>query len=275
MVSERTRQTSIETSRFGSPVNPSIPVASIAPPVISTIAPFSATTPLPSMAFSGIPITLTPFFATLTLIPLKLDRENYFYWRSLVLPSVRAFDLEDFLFGTRSCPAKFISLQSGEGSSILAAPLQIGSLASTMIPRRLNPEYLAWMRTDQALMSWLLSSIYETMMGHVIHCTSSSQIWITLQQLFTTTSKARVLQLCFQLQSTKKGDMSIQDYILRMRGIANSLNSTGLLLTDDEFLLYILGGLSSKYDPVVVNLTFRLESLSLQEAQYMLQSQEL
>ena len=69
--------------------------------------------------------------------------------------------------------------------------------------------------------------------------------------------------------------MSIQDYILRMRGIADSLNSSGLVLSDDELLLYILGGLSSEYNSVVVNLTSRHESVSLQEAQYMLQSQEL
>ena len=64
--------------------------------------------------------------------------------------------------------------------------------------------------------------------------------------------------------------MSIQDYILRMRGIADSLNSSGLVLSDDELLLYILGGLSSEYDSVVVNLTSTHESVSLQEAQFML-----
>ena len=187
MVSEHNRQMSMETGRFGSPANPGIPVASTVSPVIS------ATALMPSMAFSGIFSTTTHFSATLAPIPLKLDHENYFFWRSLV----RVFDLEDFIFGTRSCPAKFISLQSGEESSTSAAPLQIGSLASKMVAQRLNPKCLVWMRIDQALMSWLLSFISEFMMGHVIHCTSSSQIWLTLQQLFTTTSKARVLQLHF------------------------------------------------------------------------------
>ena len=69
--------------------------------------------------------------------------------------------------------------------------------------------------------------------------------------------------------------MSIQDYILRMKGIDDSLNSTGLIVFDDELLLYILGGLSSEYVPVVINLTSRHESITLQKAQYMLQSQEL
>ena len=60
-----------------------------------------------------------------------------------------------------------------------------------------------------------------------------------------------------------------------MKCIADSLNSTGLVISDVELLLYILGGLSSAYDSVVVNLTSRHESVSLQKAQYILQSQEL
>ena len=57
--------------------------------------------------------------------------------------------------------------------------------------------------------------------------------------------------------------------------VANFLNFTGLIVSDDELLLSILRGLNSEYDPVVINLTSRHESVTLQEAQYMLQSQEL
>ena len=236
----------------------------------------STLAPAPTTSVSAVSNVTTSglFSATLVLIPLKLDRANYSFWRSLILPSVRAFDLEDFLLGTRICPMRYVSLQQGEGSSS-STHLQIGSLTSQVVAQRVNPNYIAWMRTDQALMSWLLSSISESILGHVIHCTSSAQIWLTLQQFFTTTSKAWVLQLRFQLQSTKKVGLSIQDNILKIRGIGDSLNSTGLILYDEELLLYILGGLKSEYDPVVINLTSRHESVSLQEAQYMLQSQEI
>ena len=33
-----------------------------------------------------------------------------------------------------------------------------------------NPEYISWKRLDQFVMGWLLSSISEQMLGHVIHC---------------------------------------------------------------------------------------------------------
>ena len=57
----------------------------------------------------------------------------------------------------------------------------------------------------------------------------------------------------------KKGSMTVHDYFLKMRTIADTLTFTGQSISDDELLLYILGGLGSEYDPVVVNLTSRLK----------------
>ena len=57
--------------------------------------------------------------------------------------------------------------------------------------------------------------------------------------------------------------MTIHDYFLKMRGIADTLASTSQLISDDdELLLYILGALGSEYDPVVVNLTSRQDSMT-------------
>uniref|UniRef100_A0A803QIH1 Reverse transcriptase Ty1/copia-type domain-containing protein n=1 Tax=Cannabis sativa TaxID=3483 RepID=A0A803QIH1_CANSA len=53
------------------------------------------------------------------------------------------------------------------------------------------------------------------------------------------------------------------------------LNLGCQLLLDDDLILYILGGLGHEYKALVVNLTFRHDQVSLQEVQYMLQSQEI
>ncbi|KAB5529228.1 hypothetical protein DKX38_019309 [Salix brachista] len=83
------------------------------------------------------------------------------------------------------------------------------------------------------------------------------------------------LNLRFQLQSLKKGNLSIHDYMLKMRSLSETLASAGQLISDDELTLYILGGLGHDYDSVVVNLTSRHDQVTLQEVQYMLQSQEM
>ncbi|KAL5758933.1 hypothetical protein ACOSP7_021544 [Xanthoceras sorbifolium] len=37
-------------------------------------------------------------------LPIKLDDNNFIYWKTQILPVVRAFDLEDFIFGATTCP---------------------------------------------------------------------------------------------------------------------------------------------------------------------------
>ncbi|XP_031266558.1 uncharacterized protein LOC116124947 [Pistacia vera] len=64
-----------------------------------------------------------------------------------------------------------------------------------------------------------------------------------------------------------------------MKGFAKILSNSGIVVTDEELLNYILDGLNTEYDAVVVNITTRLESridpLTVQEAQIILQKYEL
>ena len=69
--------------------------------------------------------------------------------------------------------------------------------------------------------------------------------------------------------------MSIADYIWKLRGIADTLSAAGQVIIDEELVMYILGGLNSEYDPAVINLTSRNADVSLEEAQFLLQSQEM
>ena len=86
----------------------------------------------------------------------KLDRSNYLFWKTQILPAARAHDLVAFFLGTKSKPNEVIADSINPVVSIN------------------NPEYVSWMRIDQFVMSWLLSSIYEQMLCHVIHCQSSA-----------------------------------------------------------------------------------------------------
>ena len=77
-----------------------------------------------------------------------------------------------------------------------------------------SPYFLYWTRYDQFLVSWLIGSIYEAMIGHVIWCTSTIEIWSTLHEVFGIQSKARILQLRQQLQ-LKKGVTPVDEYVLK------------------------------------------------------------
>jgi gag-polypeptide of LTR copia-type len=85
-------------------------------------------------------------------LPLKLNNENYLSWKYLVLPHVRGHDLLGFLDGSQPAPSE---------------------LTSTGV----NPTYKLWSRQDQLLLAWLLSSISESVVSQVVHCTTSADLW--------------------------------------------------------------------------------------------------
>ena len=76
-----------------------------------------------------------------------------------------------------------------------------------------------------------------------MYCNTSSEIWTTLQQLSSTKSKARVLHLRSLLQSTKNGSMSIENYFLKMKSPAHELMAASQVVSDEDLIMYILGGL--------------------------------
>ncbi|KAK6153660.1 hypothetical protein DH2020_013299 [Rehmannia glutinosa] len=188
---------------------------------------------------------------------IKLDRNNYTYWRIQVLSVVRAHGFEDFLFGKTTAPPQFVVLD--ESSSSLTS----------------NPEYLLWTRRDQTLFSWLLASVSESMLGYINRCTTSSEIWSVFETLFRSQSRARISHLRAQLLNTKKSDLSIEEYVLKMRGIVDNLLAAGQDISDDDLIMYILSGFGAEFGSVVVNLYARSDSLTLNGVQYALQSHEM
>ena len=100
------------------------------------------------------------------------------------------------------------------------------------------------------------------MLGHVVNCRSSAEVSSLLEQLFFTRSKASTLQLRLLLQTTKKGATSIKEFILKMKTNTNELIIVGHQISDNELILYILGGLGPEFDSVVVNVTSR-DSITL------------
>lgn len=116
-----------------------------------------------------------------------------------MLATVRAHSFEDVLLCS-SAPGESVSAD-GSSSSNLSS--------------------IQWTKKDQFLLSWLLSSISESMLGYVSRCAHSFQVWKVFEELFQSQSKARAMTLRFQLQTLKKGSMSIDEFILQMHTIAD------------------------------------------------------
>ena len=99
---------------------------------------------------------------------------------------------------------------------------------------------------DQFLVSWLIGSIYVAMLGPVIRCTSTAEIWSTVDEVFRIQSKARILQLRQQLQ-LKQGATPVNEYVLKKRTLSDCLiaaNQQYLIMR----LFFTLSGLGPEYE---------------------------
>ena len=141
--------------------------------------------------------------------PIKLDRSNYLLWRSQVLALIRGNRLEGLIDGTNPAPDEHLVLAGTNGSTQEIA----------------NPAYHNWRSQDQTLLGWLLSSISEGTLGLVITCASSFDVWRALERKFGVQFEARVLQLRYELNTLEKESMSVEEYCIKMKSIANKSKS--------------------------------------------------
>ncbi|KAL5798929.1 hypothetical protein ACOSQ2_003749 [Xanthoceras sorbifolium] len=65
--------------------------------------------------------------------PIKLTRDNYVYLNTLVLPSIRALELEEFVTSERLCPNKFVHVTNPESFVSDVQQLQVFKKDSSYI----------------------------------------------------------------------------------------------------------------------------------------------
>lgn len=157
-----------------------------------------------------------------SLLMAKLNSDNYLVWMSQFLTAVMAHRLHLFLDNSVTPPDEFLT--DSEGKSLL------------------NPS-LEWITLDQQLLSCLFASISEPLLPHVLHCTRSIDAWLILERKFASLSRYNVLQLKSRLQTLKKGELSITEYLRQFKVIVDTLASVSSSLDDEDIALYILNGL--------------------------------
>ena len=184
-------------------------------------------------------------------ITIRLSDTNYLVWRQQVLSNTRGYGLEGFLLGTIPKPPEFFeATDPATGRPTQGPP---------------NGEHVLWVRQDQLLASWLLASMSETVLVNMVGFETSSEIWDSLEKSFASQSPARIMQYKLQLQTLKKGSLTMREYLTKMKSYADVLASAGHKLTEDDQILHILSGLGHEYDPVVVPITSRSESFPLKD----------
>jgi hypothetical protein len=128
---------------------------------------------------------------------------------------------------------------------------------------------------DQIILGAINSTLTEKMLTHVTRCTTSRSPWTTLETLFMSQSRARTIQVHYQLATLKKESSFVADYFQQFQSLTDSLATVGQPLNDFEIVAFLLAGLGPDYDPFVTSVTTRVEPLSMEEIYDHLLSHEL
>ncbi|KAF5460471.1 hypothetical protein F2P56_020335 [Juglans regia] len=172
------------------------------------------------------------------LITLKLTINNYLLWKAQIVPFLKGHQLFGFVDGTVLPPPP--STPDGH----------------------INSDYTRWVLQDQLIISTINSSLSHTVLAQVIECTTSLEVWTTLQNLHSAQSSAHFIQNQYQLATLKKGSESISEYYHKAQSLAASIGAAGHPLSTSQFSIYLLAGLGSDYEPIVTSITTRPEPLS-------------
>lgn len=164
-------------------------------------------------------------------VSVRLNEKNFLLWKQQIVSAIYGYGLEKHLT-EEHIPPKFKNVQE-ETAAIL------------------NPEFSNWRRQDQLLMSWILASMTEGMLTRVVGCNFTYEVWEKVRIHFTSQTRAKVKQFKTELKSVKKGSLRMYEYMLKVKGIVDSLAVVGNPVPINDYIEDIFDGLPEEYESVI------------------------
>ncbi|VFQ60692.1 unnamed protein product [Cuscuta campestris] len=193
--------------------------------------------------FLSLPSGLKLFLRNLhSLVPTKLEDNNYPSWSSTVKATLQAHKLLGFVEGTEVMPSPTILDEKAPASD--KGPVL-----------KANPAYDLWIIIDAQLRASLLALLSPAVQNLVYHCNTAAEIWSHLHQ--------------------RKGQSSMQKYLDEALQIVNSLALAREPVSEQDVILNILRGLPPEYASLKQNVRTNIATVTLNSISSWLLSEEL
>ena len=128
-----------------------------------------------------------------------------------------------------------------------------------------NPVHAQWLIQDRQVFSYLVSSLSREVLNQVATCTYAAQLWKAPEDMYASQTRARVVNTWIALATTQKGNMTIAEYVGKMKALGDEMASAGKPIDDDELVGYILTGLDKEYSSIVSAVLARVKPISVNE----------
>jgi hypothetical protein len=180
-------------------------------------------------------------------LQLKLTKDNYLSWKTVIIPYINGNKILHHVDNDSAVPPQYIASPSSPTTLVL------------------NPAYASWFEIDQLLLSVLMSTISESLVPSLVGLSSSRAVWLALEKMFSSQSRARVMTTRYTLATLKKGNLTITDYFQKAKACTDLLASIGEPISDSAITSYILAGLPHDYDSLIATVNTRVEAFPLDE----------
>ena len=187
----------------------------------------TSTTPSPPQTIATVTATQSPSPLLLlsnmsNLMSIKLDYTNYIPWRHRLITILEAYSFIEHIDGSTSQPIQYLLDAQGNLTS------------------NVNLEFLTWRIKDKALLSLINSTLTPQVFSLVVGTTTSRDVWNTLEQRFTSTLRANILNLKLELQSLKKGSDSVNTFLQKIKIARDKLLAIVVIVDNEELICIVL-----------------------------------
>uniref|UniRef100_A0A803Q3K0 Reverse transcriptase Ty1/copia-type domain-containing protein n=1 Tax=Cannabis sativa TaxID=3483 RepID=A0A803Q3K0_CANSA len=132
-----------------------------------------------------------------------------------------------------------------------------------------NPAFLEWDVQDQASNTY--NPVFLTCM---VGCNTARQIWSALEKHVTLQVSSKILEFRTKLHKLRKGSLSLNDYLLKVKQHVDLLASVGEVLSSRDHIASIFKGLLPEYDTFIISTNTRIEDYSVAEIEALLLASE-
>jgi hypothetical protein len=180
---------------------------------VHDVNPFHVAVPPMPIAASSIPLLNIKHH-----VPeiLDLHDSNYASWSSLFELTFRKLGLVDHVDGSVDAQTRLLDVE--------------------------------WTQIDHCIVSWIYLTVSKTIRDMVFHRRATAlSAWQAVRGLFLNNASQRTVYALQDFHNLQQGDLSVHDYCCRLKRLADTLNDVGHPITDQDLVVNLLRGLSSKF----------------------------
>lgn len=179
-----------------------------------------------------------------SLVPIKLDSNNYVIWRTQIEHALKANGFFGYVDGSIVQPASDV---------VRTTEVTVSA-----------PDLVLWKIIDGQLVSCLIATISATTLPLVLGIDHAVQVWQILEHRFNSVSKTHIHDLKQQLFNVTK-TTTLDAYFDTIKELSYKLAAAGAPLSNDDIIFHALHGLPSDFDTLQTALSARIGDLSFEE----------